>query len=159
MTMTTENRTLRADMKGAIKSTATEIRANRAHARANFAEARRLHAAGDEKGAATVRARAWEARDQAEALAPVSRSLLLAYALIRGIPLSALERTRKRAPAPTADMVLAGLRHISADGELHRAACEAWIKEGLETPAAPASRTSSPRPAAPLGQALAQTGS
>jgi hypothetical protein len=106
---------------------------HRALARTRFVEARSLLAGGDEAGAKLARAEAWKARAGADRLSGTARGLCLAGAFLRGVPLAVLESTRKRAPAPTAKMVLAALSSAGHDldvGPLD-AACQAWIDAGV----------------------------
>ena len=139
---------LRAALKSAIKSTATEIVVHRGLARSKFVEARRMRATGDEEGAATATAAAWKARGAAEPHSHDVRGLLLAAAFLRSAPLLQLERTRSRAPAPTENQVLGALVAVlpvgvdEAEVWALRPAVAAWIKAGapvvVPMPSAPA---------------------
>lgn len=135
--------TLRADMKRAIKYTSTEIRTLRASARTLFVEARALRAAGDLDGSTTATSAAWKARGLAARLSDTSRGLLLAYAFLRGRPLAALERTRSRAPAPTAEQVLGAIASVQPDGDARNfcLGVTAWlaVEASPGVPASPAS--------------------
>ena len=144
-----ETTTARAAMKRAIISITTETRNLRTEAAASFALARQHRRASDEARADKASQLGHAAHWSAVGNARRARHLLLAYAFLRGRPLAALEGTRKRAPAPSADHIEELL--VETGAVPARGAIEAWLKA-----AAPMGPQAAPNPtrapaAAPAG--------
>lgn len=117
----------RQHFKNSINTIAAAIRARRAEAREQFAAARACRASGDEAGAARAVAAAEKSRALAADLGFEARQLLLVYAFARGYPYGVLERNRRRAPAPRAEILVAVLGEMAPGIGAKEEAIERWL--------------------------------